>query len=332
MLRRRSLPTFLAMPSAHTADGIIYFAQYHPGVRLLCPAKINLPLRVAKVGADGFHPLLSWFCTTSLCDVLTLEPTTAFTFTLKCSDASLPVDERNLVVRAAKRMGLAADAYLEKYIPLGAGLGGGSSDAGRLLLAARSGLDPGLAEKIASNLGSDIPFFLHGGSAICTGRGEIVRPIAPPLARYALLVLPDLHISTPAVYGKFDEMRLGSELIDEDWSMWTMLPAEQLLPRLINGLEAPAFALEPSLAKIRAETEQQLGRTVRMSGSGSSLFTLFDDESTAMQSAKMVSLRTVVVELAPAISDDLTANPPTVPRFSPAGRSASHSWSSERIR
>ncbi len=226
------------MPSAHNADGIFYFAQYHPRVRLLCPAKINLHLRVAKAGADGFHPLLSWFCTTSLCDVLTLEPTTAFTFTLKCSDLSLPTDERNLVTRAAKRMGLAADAFLEKHIPLGAGLGGGSSDAGRLLLAARSGLDPGLAEKIARDLGSDIPFFLYGGSAICTGRGEIVRPLAAPLARYALLVLPELHISTPAVYRKFDEMRLGSPLIDEDWSTWTKLPAEQLLRRLINNLEA----------------------------------------------------------------------------------------------
>jgi 4-diphosphocytidyl-2-C-methyl-D-erythritol kinase len=319
------------MPSAQNADGIFFSAvfnrshgrksvfadvsvgasscaHYDPRVKLLCPAKINLHLRVAKPGADGFHPLLSWFCTTSLYDILHLEPTTAFAFTLKCSDPKLPTDDGNLVTRAARRIGLAAEAYLEKHVPLGTGLGGGSSDAGRLLLASRSALDSGLAEKIAADLGSDVPFFLQGPSAICTGRGEIVTPIAPPLPRYALLILPDLTISTPAVYRKFDELNLGGDLSPQDWPAWAKLSAAALLPRLINDLEPAAFAIEPSLAALRSDIEQRLSRPMRMSGSGSSLFSLFDSEAEARDVAMLISERTAVVRLAPEIKDDISSS------------------------
>jgi 4-diphosphocytidyl-2-C-methyl-D-erythritol kinase len=219
---------------------------------------------------------------------------------------------------AARRVGPVA-AVLEKRIPLGAGLGGGSSDAARTL----AGLNrlwqvdwpAGRLAEVAAQLGSDVPFFLHGPSSVCTGRGEVVRPVPPPSrARWAVLVLPDVHMPTPAVYRRFDELGLGfdEEIAREpDWDEWSALSAKDLLARLVNDLEAPAFALRPDLAELRRGLEVQLGRVVRMSGSGSSLFTLFDEAEAdqARAAAAGISsrpgIRALAAAVAPALPDDL---------------------------
>lgn len=244
---------------------------------------------------------------------------------LTCDPGNLPTDDRNLIVGmikawAAERLAAgqvvpAIIATLQKRTPTGAGLGGGSSDAACALLAAEAllavakgatpgALPPGLSGGIgatihgprplpeetlmslASRLGSDIPFFLHAPSAICTGRGEVVRAVAPPEANWALLVLPPIHMATPDVYRKFDELGLGREhdiQQQPDWDAWSKLPAAKLMDELVNDLEAPAFALRPELDEIRVRAGRKAGRTFRMSGSGSSLFTLFGDERIAAE-------------------------------------------------
>lgn len=208
-------------------------------------------------------------------------------------------------------------AMLEKKVPLGAGLGGGSSDAARTLLGLNrlweSNWPINRLAPLAAQLGSDVPFFLYGPSSICMGRGELVRPISRPLqARWAMLVLPDIHMPTAAVYGKFDEMRLGfdSEIEAQiDWNHWARLGTKELLICLVNDLERPAFEIQKGLGTLRAEIESSLGRTVRMSGSGSSLFTLFDEEHEARSAATKISarfnVRAVAAEVAPAFSDGL---------------------------
>jgi len=140
-----------------------------------------------------------------------------------------------------------------------------------------------------------------------------VRPIPAPAARWAVLVLPAIHMPTPAVYKRFDQMNLGdpATLRDEpDWKSWTQLPALDLLPLLVNDLEPPAFAISPDLAALRQSIEQSLGQPVRMSGSGSSLFTLYDHEPDAAAAADAVSTRfghrAVAAELTPDCSDDAT--------------------------
>jgi 4-diphosphocytidyl-2-C-methyl-D-erythritol kinase len=128
-----------------------------------------------------------------------------------------------------------------------------------------------------------------------------------------VLILPGLSIPTPAVYRKFDEMGIGdrdSIQTQPDWLQWADLSAGPLLLRLVNDLEAPAFVLCPQLADIRNESEQQLGQIVRMSGSGSSLFTLYDNaadaESAASRMQERGGIRALVTELVPErIEDDL---------------------------
>jgi 4-diphosphocytidyl-2-C-methyl-D-erythritol kinase len=163
-----------------------------------------------------------------------------------------------------------------------------------------------------------VPFFVaasfHGPSAACAGRGEIVRPLPPPAPRWAVLVLPPFGLATGDVYGRFDALRLGDDAAmaaEADWRRWATLRARELLPRLVNDLEPAAFSLSPPLAALRDEVERTAGRVVRMSGSGSSLFTLFDaDEAEdARAAAEKIEVRhgvaAVVVELAPTWRDDL---------------------------
>ncbi len=187
--------------------------------------------------------------------------------------------------------------HLQKRIPVGAGLGGGSSDAactlGALNAMAGQPLSRAQLAELGSRLGSDVPFFFFAPSAVCTGRGEIVRPIAAPTVKWAALFLPGIHVSTPAVYRQFDAMGLGKLAdieVEPDWAMWTKLPARELMAQLVNDLEAPAFVVCPELAEIQDRLQKNMNRVVRMSGSGSSLFTLFDTKNEARFAVASVRL------------------------------------------
>ena len=307
-------------------------------MRLSVPAKINLHLRVGPRCEDGFHPLMTWMVTVGLFDTLELknvEPTgggwadgSAGSLTLATSDPALPVDARNLVVRAASALadarrrrvgegpqtGKRASAFLTKRIPSGAGLGGGSSDAASTLMGLNRMWDAGLnaieLAQIGTTLGSDVPFFFHGPSSICMGRGEVVRPIGVPRARWALLVMPRVGVSTAAAYGAFDRMgqtglqwgkdeAVGNE---PDWSEWVGLESSSLLPRLVNDLEPAAFAVQPLVGELRTSLEMKLNRPVRMSGSGSTLFTLYDTAEQAKHAVRnigAIDARVEAVEIAP---------------------------------
>ena len=303
---------------------------------------------------DNFHPLLTWMVTAGLFDTLTFvrhaapspddvqvtDATGGMTqqqvFALACSDPGLPTDSANLVTRAAlaladtlSRIGEGStargatraretgrvSAFLNKRIPPGAGLAGGSSDAAATLMALNRIWQLGWSRdplaRFSEPLGADVPFFFaETGSAICTGRGEVVRPMPPPdTARRAVLVLPRFAMPTPAVYRRFDEMRLGDErsIAEEpDWPAWRKLPAAELMPRLVNDLEPAAFSLRPELAGLRAALEKNLGRVFRMSGSGSSLFSLCDArddaQSLAERARNELSVEAIAVEIAPTVT------------------------------
>ena len=261
-------------------------------------------------------------------------------FALACSDPALPTDSAgNLVTRVAlaladtlSRVGEGStargatraretgvvSAFLNKRIPPGAGLAGGSSDAVATLIALNRIWDAGWSREelsaFAAQFGSDLSFFFTAaaddGSAICTGRGEVVRPTTPPdTGRWAILVLPKFSISTPAVYRRFDEMKLGDErsICEEpDFAAWAKLPAGELMPRLINDLEPPAFSLRPELGELRTQLEEKFGRVFRMSGSGSSLFSLcdrFDEaQSLATRLRNEMSGDAIAVEIAPKVT------------------------------
>ena len=243
---------------------------------------------------------------------------------LRCDRADLPCDDRNLVVRIARgwheqeRLPPSARVSIDlrKQIPMGAGLGGGSSDGAHALMGlnrlwrtARAAND---LSAFAARFGSDLSFFFHGPSSVCRGRGEIVTPVPRPQASWAVLVLPELSMPTPKVYRRFDQMGLGRQRdIDEPppCDRWARLSSEELMSGLVNDLERPAFDIAPALGSLRSSIERSIARSVRMSGSGSSLFSLFDQYDQANEAAQRIQRdhgqQARAAELAPRIDDDL---------------------------
>ena len=248
-------------------------------VRVKAFAKLNLDLRVLYRRADHYHELRTLFHTISLADDLSIEYTPAEEVSIDVAGAAIP---DNLVERAARAclaewgVGGTVRCHLRKRIPMGAGLGGGSSDAAAVLLAlpvlaGRPIAMPRLVE-MATALGSDVPFFLEGGAAAGLGRGEELYPVSDR-AYYALLVAPGIHVSTPGAYAA-----LAGRLGDVPWRQ--KVSAFQEFVRNADGaghndFEAVVFAEHPKLELIKSQLCDAGAEWALMSGSGSSLFGLF---------------------------------------------------------
>lgn len=239
------------------------------------PAKVNLSLRVLGRRADGFHELETLMVPLTLADRVTLAPGgERGGIEFFCDDPSLPADGSNLAVRAATafygRTGLPPRLRLtlEKRVPHGAGLGGGSSDAASVLLGLNglhdTPLSPAILSELAAGLGSDVPFFLARGAAWCRGRGERVEP-APGFAgggQPLLLLKPPFGVPTPWAYGRWRESR--------------EIPGVRYAPQrfpwgeLVNDLERPVFEKHVLLATLKGWLlEQPEVAGALMSGSGS---------------------------------------------------------------
>jgi 4-diphosphocytidyl-2-C-methyl-D-erythritol kinase len=229
-------------------------------------AKINWSLRVTGKRADGFHDLETVFQLISLHDTLTFSESDRLAVT--CDDRTIPTDDRNLVVKAARALGVDRVAiHIEKRIPSGGGLGGGSSNAATTLttLAKLFNIDRPL-EPIALQLGSDVPFFLVGGTAYATGRGEVITrmPDAPELP--LLLVLPRERVSTAEA---FRALKRFSPPLGID--------AYRDAANYTNDFEEPVFIRFPQLRTWK-ETLYGCGATwAAMSGSGSTIVGAFPD-------------------------------------------------------
>ena len=224
-------------------------------------AKINWTLRVTGRRGDGYHDIETLFQTISLHDTLTFRPSDRLTLT--CDDPTIPVDETNLVLRAARAAGV-GDAAIElhKRIPAGGGLGGGSSDAAATL--ARFG-----AEHAALSLGSDVPFFLTGGTAYATGRGEVITPLPPVSGVPLLLLIPEERVSTATAYAM---LRRFSPPLGID--RYRAMIADDLLSHageLVNDFEEPIFEALPRLRHLKARLLAAGAAWAAMSGSGSTI-------------------------------------------------------------
>jgi|688.fasta_scaffold251105_2 4-diphosphocytidyl-2-C-methyl-D-erythritol kinase len=275
-----------------------------PDLRVTAPAKINLHLEVLGLRPDGFHELAMVMQTLDLADTLVMAPTADGAISLRTDAEGLPTGTDNLIVRAAEqlrqRVGLpelGAAIRLEKRIPIGAGLAGGSSDAAAALVGLNElwgcGLETADLHAIAASLGSDVPYCLEGGSRLCFGRGEILEPLpgagtgeAPGLG-VLLIKHPQASVSTPWAYGRCRELRSDFYLESEaDFAqrrdalrtgpLTEALRGQGPLPRLRNDLQA---VVEPEVASVREGLALLLGAegvlAAAMSGSGPSLFALF---------------------------------------------------------
>jgi 4-diphosphocytidyl-2-C-methyl-D-erythritol kinase len=255
----------------------------------LAPAKVNLFLHVGPIEADGYHPLASLVAFADVGDRLTVEPAERLSLAVTGPFAAALAEEGdNLVLRAVRALGTAAgigepglDIRLDKQLPVAAGLGGGSSDAGAALKLARDALglpfDDAALAAIAAHLGADGPMCLHARAAWAEGRGEVLTfehglPSLP-----ALLVNPGVPSSTGAVYRAFDADAAGEADKPSPPSNWSAPSVIEWLAVQRNDLQVPAVALTPAIGEAMAATATLSGvRLTRMSGSGATVFALFD--------------------------------------------------------
>jgi 4-diphosphocytidyl-2-C-methyl-D-erythritol kinase len=215
---------------------------------LIAFAKLTWSLRIVGVRGDGFHLIDAEMSTLDLADLLTVTPASTTVVTVSGPFAGgVPTDATNLVARTLAAVGRTAHVHLEKQIPHGGGLGGGSADAAAILRWA--GVDDAA---VAVALGADVPFCLVGGRARVTGVGEIIEPL-PLIARTLTLVVPPLQVDTSAVYRAWDE--LGGPTATGP-----------------NDLEPAALSVEPALARWRDRIGDLTARTPVLAGSGATWF------------------------------------------------------------
>lgn len=260
-------------------------------------AKVNLHLRVLGKREDGYHDIFTVFQTVSLHDTITFEES-AGEIVLECDEPNVPTDIRNLVVKAANRIRdryqVSKGAYIriEKRIPMGGGLGGGSSNAAVALIGLTRlwGLNASVEdlEPIAADLGADVPFFLHGGTMIGEGLGTSLDQIAEFGAENMIIVTPDVHVSTAAAY---EALRAESLTNAEANRILRVCRSEAESPDFLhsalrNDFETIVFAAFPEIGRAKQQLVDLGARQVLMSGSGSSVFAIFDKEETRQTALK----------------------------------------------
>jgi 4-diphosphocytidyl-2-C-methyl-D-erythritol kinase len=275
--------------------------RYLDDVVIWAPAKLNLFLEILGKRPDGYHELATLMVAVRLFDTLVLRNHPAGTLHLCCTRLDLDLGANNLVLRAANLLrqhtGCQRGAHLRlvKRIPLEAGLGGGSSDAAATLVGLNLLWNLGLKldelAKLGSQLGSDVPFFLAGPAAWCTGRGEITEPVVLTQTLDFVIIQPGFGCSTAQVYQQLSlptapvlgqALRHAVETGNRD----------AIAQGLHNRLEEPAFRLEPRLAqwKHRLHASQPAG--CLMSGSGSALFALARSPADALRIAQNLAAQT----------------------------------------
>ncbi len=263
-------------------------------------AKINWTLEILGRRADGYHELRTILQTVDVCDQMQFALTES-EIVLTCDHPEVPCDKTNLIYRAALLLkeltgcDKGARIDLQKNIPLGAGLGGGSSNAAITLLALASLWELDVAPRdlfrLGAQLGADVPFFFFGGTGIGIGRGDEVYPMADMAAEHILLVNPRVNVPTREIYGN-----LSSELTSPLGVNKMPFSLEAAYARirgaqwnLRNDLERPALAQYPLIGQVKQQLEACKATAVLMSGSGATVFAVFESEAARAQAMDELS-------------------------------------------
>ncbi len=258
-------------------------------MKITANAKINLTLDITGIRPDGFHSLRSVMVPISLCDELTFEENEKFAFS--CDIKALETND-NLCVRAAKlffektKKPDGVSIHLQKNIPFPAGLGGGSADAAAVLKGLNSFYGMPICEnalfELAEKLGSDVSLCLLGRGALCEGRGEVLTPIKSIGVMPVVIAIGEGRLSTPDVYRRYDAMNLPVRN-DTDFFLSALAAndRERLLSSLGNAFEPVADELCPETKTLRKRLSELGAANARLSGSGPSVFGIFNDEQTA---------------------------------------------------
>lgn len=304
-----------------------------PAVTARAPGKVNLELGVGPVREDGYHPLATVYQAVGLYEDVTAATADEWGVTVRGRDAELvPTDESNLALRAAMLLADEVGGDIEpvhltihKSIPVAGGMAGGSADAAAALVAcealwaadmSKADLDP-----VAARLGSDVPFLLHGGTAVGSGRGEIITPVlAKGLYHWVFVPTPSEGLSTPAVYRTFDVLTSGREVPDPEPSPAMMAALrlgdpEALADVLTNDLQEAAIHLQPRIGEV-IEAAMGFGALgALVSGSGPTVALLASGQEGAIDLAVSLTASGVADEVLRAVGPVAGAHVIPTPRL-----------------
>lgn len=267
-------------------------------MRLPAFAKINWNLRVLGRRDDGFHEICTVFQTVSLRDELTFE--LADEIVLSCDDANIPIDENNLIVRAASILRArfsvqkGARIHLTKRIPSPGGLGGGSSDAATTLIGLaqlwRINVSQVELIEIGATLGADVPFFLFGGTALGTGLGTEIERLPDAPKRLLLIVTPPETVLTKDAYQSLNAARLTEKNKNDILTIcrFEAADANALGQSLHNDFENTVFRQKPEIERVKQVLLANSAKNALMSGSGASVFGIFENKTTRATAAKLL--------------------------------------------
>ena len=285
-------------------------------VEVQVPAKVNLQLSVGPKESDGFHEVVTVFQAISIFDNLKISRSEQFDITLEGDFINgVPIDQNNLVSKAveimAERFEIDKNLSIEinKSIPVAGGMAGGSADAAGTLLGIDQLFGLGLSKEelseVARKLGSDVPFMLHGGTAVGRGRGDEITPALSRGNYHWVIAVSSNGLATPAVYGECDRLRTGLDikapaLNDELLQALLSGDANRVGKALNNDLQAAAISLRPALRLI-LDTGQEYGALGGIvSGSGPSVAFLVADEDHSLDLAVALTSSGVVGSVARA--------------------------------
>ena len=264
-------------------------------ITVFAPAKINVILRILDRRPDGFHNLWSIMQTVALEDEVQIRVRAdRHDIQLRCDATQLAADQSNLVYRAATavlaraQQSIGLDIELRKRIPMGAGLGGGSSDAAATIIGLNHLLQLEWSSTqmvdVGQSLGSDVPFFLFAPSAFVTGRGETVRPVVVEGVRWVVLVNPGFGVNTKWAYQELAATRTAVtplSLVQRELDRQSRVSWAQLIAATENDFEAPVFAAHEKLREIKRSLQAHGAEIALLSGSGATVFGVFADEARA---------------------------------------------------
>lgn len=279
------------------------FENVSNGLLVRAPAKINLSLLVAGKRPDGFHEMETIMAKVNFYDEILIQPGLKAGIELICKGPYwAPPGEENLVYRAAKMFldscGVQADIKLTltKNIPAGSGLGSASSDAAATIIGLNRYLQLGLGQEslaeLATELGSDVPFFLGGPLALCTGKGEKIKKLDKNFNFLALLILPDISVSTKKVYDNYKHDSALYEKLRTRINSHIRKNRIDLVSRMCaNMLETSCFGVYKELAELKARVEALSIRPLCLSGSGAAMFSIMVSKDVEKVGAEKRKLR-----------------------------------------
>lgn len=260
-------------------------------VYVKAPAKINLALDVIRKREDGYHEVKMVMTTIDLADRLELQEVPGSVIQLSTSSSYLPEDDRNLAYKAAKllkerfHINKGVSIYIDKKIPVAAGLAGGSSDAAAVLKGLnqlwRLGLSRNELANLGAEIGSDVSFCVYGGTAVATGRGEVLKPIASPPPCWVVLAKPSVGVSTKETYTQLDLKHAQHPDVDAVVNAIEENKYDVLCQGLGNIFEEQTARKVPQVAQIKEKMKEAGADGVLMSGSGPTVFGLTRMENRA---------------------------------------------------